>query len=153
MAGVIVIALDGPVVGKGRPRFGRLPGGGVTTHTPAKTKNYEAGLKLAAGSAMKGRPLLDCPCSVEVHVDTVVTDGWPAWKRQGAADGSVAATGKPDIDNIAKIVMDAFNKVVWRDDALVTDLRVTKAFADKPGITVYVRPLPALPANVKRRAG
>jgi Holliday junction resolvase RusA-like endonuclease len=152
MAAVITIALDGPVVGKGRPRFGRLPNGGVTTHTPEKTARYESDLKLAAQIAMAGRPLVEQPCSVEVQIDVEATASWPAWKLKGVSDGSVAATGKPDIDNVAKLVMDAFNKVVWRDDSLVTDLRISKAFADKPALRVYVRPLDTMPAQAKRRA-
>ena len=35
--------------------------------------------------------------------------------------------GKPDIDNIAKIVLDSFNGVVFEDDAQVYDLKVVKA--------------------------
>ncbi|CAO3447897.1 hypothetical protein [Azospirillum argentinense] len=145
---VLSIRLDGPVVGKGRPRFVRATG---RTYTPAATEHYEGALRLAAQSAMSGRALIERPCSVEVHVDVIATEGWPAWKRAGAISGGVAATGKPDIDNIAKIVMDAFNKVVWLDDSLVTDLRVSKAFADRPGLTIYVQPLDAAPANAKRR--
>lgn len=36
-------------------------------------------------------------------------------------------TGKPDLDNAAKAVMDALTDIgAWQDDALVADLRVTK---------------------------
>ena len=35
-------------------------------------------------------------------------------------------TGKPDADNVAKLVMDALNGHAYEDDAQVTSLRVTK---------------------------
>ena len=38
--------------------------------------------------------------------------------------------GKPDIDNIAKIVLDSFNGVVFEDDAQVYDLKVSKTYGD-----------------------
>jgi Holliday junction resolvase RusA-like endonuclease len=48
------------------------------------------------------------------------------------------ATAKPDSDNIAKLILDALNKVAWDDDAAVTDLRVKKRHAPEPGILVRV---------------
>lgn len=36
-------------------------------------------------------------------------------------------TCKPDLDNIAKLVMDALNGIAWADDAQVTSLSVSKA--------------------------
>lgn len=35
-------------------------------------------------------------------------------------------THKPDIDNVAKIVLDALNGVAWEDDAQVVSLTVSK---------------------------
>src|SRR5690554_1426851 len=40
-------------------------------------------------------------------------------------------TNKPDCDNIAKYVMDAFNDVLYRDDSQVTKIKVAKYFTKK----------------------
>jgi Holliday junction resolvase RusA-like endonuclease len=51
------------------------------------------------------------------------------------------ATGAPDVDNLAKTVLDAM-KGWWRDDALVCGLRAAKvvtAFDELPGYHVRVR--------------
>ena len=45
--------------------------------------------------------------------------------------------GKPDIDNVAKIVLDSFNGVVFEDDAQVYELRVLKGYGD-PCLSVAV---------------
>lgn len=36
-------------------------------------------------------------------------------------------TYKPDADNVAKLVLDALNRVAWEDDAQVVDLHVHKS--------------------------
>lgn len=44
-------------------------------------------------------------------------------------------TNKPDCDNIAKYVMDAFSDVLYRDDSQVTKIKVAKYFTkNKPRI-------------------
>lgn len=48
---------------------------------------------------------------------------------------------RPDADNICKIIMDAMNGVVYRDDSQVCDLRVTKRFHGTSGIRIYVERL------------
>jgi Holliday junction resolvase RusA-like endonuclease len=42
--------------------------------------------------------------------------------------------GKPDIDNLAKAVLDAGNGVIWRDDSQVTDLCARKRWAEIDGV-------------------
>ena len=49
----------------------------------------------------------------------------------------MSPTKKPDIDNIVKIVLDAMNKMAFKDDNLITKLEVEKVYADEEKI--YVR--------------
>lgn len=44
---------------------------------------------------------------------------------------------KPDVDNLAKAVMDGLNNHLWKDDSQVIDLRVTKRWA-KEGQIGYI---------------
>ena len=41
-------------------------------------------------------------------------------------------TTTPDRDNLLKCVMDALNKIIWRDDALVFSGRTEKRYGDPP---------------------
>lgn len=45
---------------------------------------------------------------------------------------------KPDLDNLTKIVKDAMNGIVWKDDAQVYSIEATKHYSDTPGCFVQV---------------
>lgn len=50
-------------------------------------------------------------------------------------------TSRNDADNCAKFVMDALNKVFWKDDALVSYLSVIKKYDDNPRTEITITPL------------
>lgn len=53
--------------------------------------------------------------------------------------GIIPCTVRPDADNLAKLFLDAMNKVgFFKDDALVYDLRLIKTFAYNSGIKVRI---------------
>ena len=45
---------------------------------------------------------------------------------------------RPDLDNLAKAVLDAGNGVIWRDDSQVTTLATSKRWHDKPGVWLEI---------------
>lgn len=60
-------------------------------------------------------------------------------------DGEIPHAKKPDVDNLAKAVLDVCTTLrVWHDDAQVVDLRVRKVYhADKggtPGLQLTIKP-------------
>ena len=46
--------------------------------------------------------------------------------------------GVPDIDNLAKLVMDACNGIVWKDDRQVSRLSLAKRWAEENSIHIVV---------------
>lgn len=48
---------------------------------------------------------------------------------------------KPDCDNLAKFVMDALNKVYWRDDSLICILSISKEYSDNPRTEININTL------------
>lgn len=61
---------------------------------------------------------------------------------------------KPDIDNYAKAVLDAFNGLFWHDDGQVTSLNVQKHYAkpgEEPSIEVVVEPARWHMSRLERR--
>lgn len=151
MGHVVSFRVDGDVVGKGRPRFARTKAGGVATRTPEKTKSYEGKLAYAAQQAMGDGPLIDAPVEVMIRVTVAVPESWPAWKRALALSGGVRPTSKPDSDNVVKIVFDAMNGVVYRDDVQSVDHTFSKRYGERPGLEVTVCEQAALPAQVTKR--
>ena len=49
-----------------------------------------------------------------------------------------ARPGKPDADNLVKFVMDALNKVFWRDDSLIYFAEIEKRYGDSPATLISV---------------
>ena len=52
--------------------------------------------------------------------------------------GTISPTKKPDIDNIAKVVLDALNKLAFQDDNQITKLVIEKEYAEEEKIQVKI---------------
>lgn len=62
--------------------------------------------------------------------------------KKRIALGIVPHTSKPDCSNLIKMIEDVLTKLgFWRDDSQVADLRVTKSWGDRVGITVAIKGL------------
>ena len=107
----------GKVRSKGRPRFTR----GGHAYTTKATRDYEVAIREAFENA-PGRP--PEPFSGPIAVCIMTYRQLP--KSTPKSVISEPDTHKPDIDNVAKIVLDALNGVAWEDDAQVVSLTVSK---------------------------
>ncbi|QPF87006.1 RusA family crossover junction endodeoxyribonuclease [Bradyrhizobium genosp. L] len=131
---MIVIELAGIPQGKGRPRFMRKTG---HAYTPEKTRNYETNLRLAAQDAMHGANPIEGPLAVTVRALFPVPTSWSRKKQTAALEGSVRPTGRPDADNLMK-VLDGLNEIVFRDDKQIVDGRVIKTYSARPALRIEV---------------
>lgn len=48
-------------------------------------------------------------------------------------------TKKPDIDNIAKAVLDSINRIAYKDDSQIVDLQVRKFYSENPRVVVTIQ--------------
>tara|TARA_S200002703_G_scaffold131480_1_gene119039 strand:+ start:2298 stop:2705 length:408 start_codon:yes stop_codon:yes gene_type:complete len=121
---MIHIIVPGQPVGKGRPRFSR-----GRVYTPQKTKDYERLVSNAAYAEMRqaGIEVLDQPVTLTILAQFEIPKSWAKWRQDAALLGAFTP-GKPDIDNVAKAVLDALNGIVYTDDKLVCDLVVKKRY-------------------------
>lgn len=133
---MVYFFVAGKVQGKARPRFSSRSG---TVYTPGKTKSYERQIA-EAYEAQNG------PCfhgGVAVMIDAVfqIPKSWTHAKKAEAAAGKLPP-GKPDIDNILKVVLDGLNGIAYEDDKQVVLVQCRKTYsADAaPGIGVHVMP-------------
>ena len=128
--------VPGKPIGKGRPRFTRAG----HTYTPAITALAEKRVAAIASNAMIDAQRKPCigRCSVHIIATWPIPKSWPK-TRQAAALSNAEIPGKPDLDNIAKLILDALNGVVYEDDVQVCMLTVTKLYGDTPGCAVIVR--------------
>lgn len=99
------IVLGGDPASKSRPRFN---GNGKQAYTEAKTTTAQDSIGWRVKAALKGnRP-------VDGHELTVHIKFFCATRQ------------RRDIDNMAKLVLDACNGVLWGDDAQVAVLNVSR---------------------------
>jgi Holliday junction resolvase RusA-like endonuclease len=115
--------VPGRIRGKGRPRFARR-GNFVRTFTDANTVACEATVKHFASEAMRGRQLFEGPLWLSVAVWLVPPASWSKKRRSSA----VYVTGRPDADNILKLIGDSLNGVVWADDSQLATIEISRRY-------------------------
>lgn len=133
----VVFNIPGQPVPKGRPKFARR-GAHVSTYTPAKTVNYENLVKMAATQAMAGTEPAQGPIALSLTLNLQIPASWSNKRRAMAAAGTIAATKKPDADNVLKGIKDGCNGIVWRDDAQVVRIHIEKRYSETPGAIVKI---------------
>jgi Holliday junction resolvase RusA-like endonuclease len=129
--------IPGQPVAKGRPKFARR-GANVVAYTPQKTASYENLVKLVAAVAMKGSDPTGRPVRLTVALTLQVPASWSNKRRALALAGAIRATKKPDADNVLKGIKDGCNGIVWRDDAQVVRIELSKDYGEVPGALVTV---------------
>jgi len=110
----------------------------VVAYTPAKTASYENLVKLAAIAAMRGTEPTAGPVALSLTLDLQIPASWSKKRRALAAAGTIAATKKPDADNVLKGIKDGCNGIVWRDDAQVVRITIEKRYSETPGALIHV---------------
>lgn len=111
----------------------------VHHYADPETEAYEKVLAEAASLFMRGKPPTENPVALIVHAFKAVPESWPRRDQEAALSGAILPTSRPDGDNYLKVVQDALNLIVWRDDSLVVDARVIKRYDAKPAMRIEVR--------------
>lgn len=109
---------------------------GVRHFTDSKTRSYEAQIGFAAKLAMRGQPLLSGPVSAVMTFSLPIPTSWSHRKAQEASLGMTLPSVAPDLDNLAKAVLDGCNGVVFEDDRQVVRLCLTKRYAQAGRVAV-----------------
>ena len=53
-------------------------------------------------------------------------------------EGKISHTKKPDLDNLVKLVLDAYNGVLYDDDSQIISLSLSKMYSSTPGIEINI---------------
>lgn len=116
--------------------FARAGAKGSIRFTPMKQRNQMAVARIQAQDAMKSAECapFDGPVCVSLRATFPVPQSWSKTKR----DRAFWKTSKPDLDNLVKLTKDAFNSIVWIDDAQVCEIRAQKVYGSPVGVTVIV---------------
>ena len=115
----------------------------IVTSDNAKLKPWRWSVQLAARLAMEraglgGQMIVGSP----VHIEARFLMPAPLWAQAKQKRGKVVACiVRPDVDKLARGLMDALTGIVLQDDSLVVDLHPTKRYAvgvEEPGVHVLV---------------
>jgi len=128
------IVIPGKPRGKGRPRFGN-----GRTYTDKATREYETLVATIAEQEMANirATVTEKPVSVYIIAHFAIPKSTP--KKRIAEVLSNPPKTKPDVDNIAKIVLDALNGIVFADDRQVVSCTVEKVYSESPCVEVIVK--------------
>lgn len=104
----------------------------IANYTPKKAVQRQRLVGLMAAAAMLGKSPMTGPVKATIRCYFALPK---SAHRKTIAVPEAWHTGKPDGDNLAKLILDACNGIVYRDDALVAVTKIVKrrcAQSDKP---------------------
>lgn len=132
----IKLVVPGKAQAKERPRLGRYG-----TYTPSKTKNYENWIRTLF---IQNYPLmkpLESPLKVSIVLNVDIPTSISKKKQEEMRKGLILPTKKPDVDNVAKSILDALNKIAYRDDKQIISLEIKKQYADITNAEIEIEEL------------
>lgn len=89
---------------------------GLSGHTKANPMGY----------SLEATAFFRCPKSMSKRT------------TEAALNDSMRVTKKPDCDNILKLIADAWNGLLWEDDAQLTEMRISKRYGETDRLEVTV---------------
>ena len=126
--------IPGKPFGKARPRKGKF---GV--YNPRCNVEFEKRVSAAYVAALGYTPEpTDKPIWLNIDCYYAIPKQTPKKKRELMLEGKIQPMIKPDLDNVAKSIMDALNGLAYLDDKQIVLVRVSKAYALEPHTTVDI---------------
>ncbi len=121
---MIKFSVQGKIHGKARPRVTKNG-----TYTPQKTKEYERLITYSYYSEYqnKYKPFFE---NMPLKMTITAYFAIPKTLKNKIANNQYV-TKKPDADNIAKIVCDALNGIIYKDDNQIAELIIKKVYTDE----------------------
>lgn len=127
--------VPGKITGKGRPRVNTTT---AIAYTPAKTKEYEELIKQYFIIKYRAIKPLEGRLSITIKANFSIPKNTSKSNSEKMLNNTISPVKKPDIDNIAKIVLDALNKLAFKDDNQITKLNVEKIYSEEEKISIKI---------------
>lgn len=122
--------IPGNPKGKGRPRMTRTG----HAYTPKDTIQYENLVKFAfVQEAPNWKPREGTVWAI-IRAYFQIPKSWSQKKKEAAIAGKIRPTGKPDLDNIQKSILDSLNGIAYHDDAQVVVIQAEKKYSEQPRV-------------------
>lgn len=107
--------------------------------TPTKTKAYEAFIQACyINTCQEVKNTYTGRVEARIIAYYKIPKSDSKKKKLAKAEGILRPLKKPDLDNIAKAILDALNGVAYKDDCNVVALQIEKWFSIEPRVEVEI---------------
>ena len=139
---MIHFKIEGRAQPQGRPRAVRM-GAGVRMYDPPKSKAYKQMVAARVRSYMKinGIQTITEPLAVHLNFYFTPPKSYTKKKLKLIEEGKLHYTKSVDADNLAKGVLDACNKILFKDDSQIVELNITKQYGKEDCVEVSLEVL------------
>lgn len=140
---MIEFKVEGKAVPQPRPRVYQTASGKSKAVNSRQSITYKRLVKLTAKSYMNRNRLSIAEYPIAVHLTFVYAPpkSYTKKKLKAIQDGLLMYQKKPDLDNLAKGVLDALNNTIYKDDSQIVELSVRKQYGDTDHVLVVIEKL------------
>jgi Holliday junction resolvase RusA-like endonuclease len=131
----IRFVIPGEPKGKARPRVFTNNQGRRQAITPKETLSYENLVKWVYQNTYGARKL-EGELEARIVAMYSIPKSMTKKNRQLIEEGKLHPTKKPDLDNVAKIVLDSLNGIAYSDDSQIVKLNIEKHYSENPRVEV-----------------
>jgi len=127
---IIRFSIYGVPVPKGRPRFYRA-GKYIGTYTPKNTRKWEEFVRF---QALQYRPKEVPECAIEMELLFLIP------RPKSLPKKVKYHIKKPDIENLAKSILDALQGIFYRNDSQIYKLSLIKEYStERYGVEITIK--------------
>lgn len=123
------------IIGKERPRLNMITG---HVYTPNKTKEYETLIQQEFIVKYKKIEQIETRVLIEIIAHIKIPKNAKKGDREKMLLDEISPIKKPDIDNIAKVVLDSLNKFIIKDDTQVSKIIIEKKYSETEKLEIKV---------------
>lgn len=106
-------------------------------HKGKIAEDFQFMVSTYAHLAMRGKPPIEGAMRVRVELFFEMPASFSKKKQRAALAGEIKCVKRKDLDNVMKLVSDAMNGIVYKDDSQVIELLITKQYGEEEGVTVH----------------
>lgn len=127
--------VQGEPKAKARPR---VTCSGIA-YTPKNTILYENLVRTSFQQSYPGHVPVDCEVEAIITAYFSIPKSASQRKKELMGFGLINPTKKPDLDNIAKAILDSLNGIAYKDDSQIVSMVVSKKYSNRPRVEITLK--------------
>lgn len=131
--GTISLTIPGEPMAKQRPKWFKHG-----TYTPEKTVGYESYIKELFATKYSEFMPKDRALLINIWAGLLMPKSASKKKVAEMKLGIIAPEKRPDVDNLLKTVMDALEKLAYKNDSQICKAIIEKDFSERPRLEITI---------------